>query len=68
MGVEDGSPAEQGGLLVGDLLVGLAGQSVSDPDDLAARLVGSIVGQPVAVELLRGGQPASLTVIIGERK
>ena len=68
VGVEDGSPAEKGGLMVGDLLVGLAGQSVSDPDDLAARLVGSIVGQPVAVELLRGGQPASLTVIIGERK
>jgi hypothetical protein len=34
---------------------------------LASRLVGSLVGQPAAVELLRAGQPLSLAVIIGER-
>ncbi len=67
VGVEEGSPAEQGGLLIGDLLVGLGGQPVRDPDELASRLVGSLVGQPAVVEILRAGQLASLTVIIGER-
>jgi S1-C subfamily serine protease len=67
VGIEDGSPAEKGGLIVGDILVGLAGQPVSDPDELAVCLTGNLVGNPVAVEVLRGGQPAALTVIIGER-
>jgi S1-C subfamily serine protease len=66
--VEDDSPALQGGLLVGDILVGLGGEPIADPDELLARLVGSIVGQPTPVQVLRGGQPLTLTVKIGERK
>jgi S1-C subfamily serine protease len=68
VGVEDGSPAEAGGLLVGDIVVGLAGQAVSDPDELLAHLTGAVVGQPAPVEILRGGQPRTVTVTIGERK
>jgi hypothetical protein len=30
--------------------------------------LGSVVGQSAALEVLRGGQPLSLMVIIGERK
>lgn len=68
VGVEDGSPAEAGGLLVGDIVVGLADQAVGDPDELLARLTGAAVGQPAPVEILRGGQPRTVTVTIGERK
>jgi S1-C subfamily serine protease len=68
VGVEDGGPAAQAGLLVGDILVGLAGESINDPDELLARLVGDIVGQSVAAEILRGGQPVKIAVKIGERK
>lgn len=68
VGVEENSPAEKGGLLVGDILVGLAGEPISDPDALAARLIGSVVDQEVEVEILRGGQPTNLKVIIGERR
>lgn len=67
VGVEDDSPAGRAGLLVGDILVAIDGQPVGDPDELLSRLVGAVVGQSVPVQLLRGGQPASLTITIGER-
>jgi S1-C subfamily serine protease len=66
--VENGSPAAEGGLLVGDIIVALADQPVSDPDELLAGLVGDIVGKPTPVQVLRGGEPRTITVTIGERK
>jgi S1-C subfamily serine protease len=68
VGVEPAGPAATGGLMVGDILVGLAGQPVSDPDELLGRLDGSLVGQPTPVEILRGGQLQTLPVTVGERK
>lgn len=68
VGLEPGGPAEQAGLLVGDILVAIAGQPVGDADELLTRLVGSIVGQPTPLQVLRGGQPLLITVTIGERK
>jgi S1-C subfamily serine protease len=68
VGVEGDSPAAQAGLLVGDILVGLAGEPLTDPDQLLARLAGEIVGQSVPVEVLRGGQPVKIAVKIGERQ
>jgi S1-C subfamily serine protease len=68
VGVEKNSPASSGGLIVSDILVGLAGNPISDPDELVSNLAGSIVGSQVQVEILRGGQPLVLPVVIGERK
>ena len=67
VGLEDAGPATQGGLLVGDILVGLGGHPITDQDDLFARLSGEVVGQSTPVEVLRGGTPTSVNVIIGER-
>lgn len=66
--VERGSPAEKGGLMVGDILIGLAGQPVGDPDELLAHLSGEVVGRPTPVEILRGGQRQVITVTIGDWK
>ncbi len=68
VGVESGSPAEAGGLLVGDIIVAIAGQPVSDPDELVASLAGPVVGVSTPVEVLRGGRPETIAVTIGERK
>ena len=65
--VEEGSPAAKGGLLVGDTLVGLAGDPVSDPEELQLSLSGEVVGQPTSIEVLRGGQLVTVTVTVGER-
>ncbi len=67
IGLETDSPAETGGLLVGDILVGLDGHPVSDPDELYASLSGDVVGKPTPAEVLRGGEPKTISVTIGER-
>lgn len=68
VGIEPDSPAQAGGLMVGDIIVGLAGQPLRNPDELAARLRGVIVGQPAPVEVLRGGKAETVTVTVGERE
>lgn len=68
MGVEPESPAEQGGILLGDILVTMAGTSLTETDDLQGLLGADAVGKAVPVAILRGGEPKQLTVTIGERK
>ncbi len=65
--VEEGAPAEKGGLMVGDLLVAVAGQPVTDPDELLLVLSGDLVGKPAVVQVLRGGEIAELTITVGEK-
>jgi S1-C subfamily serine protease len=65
--VEENSPAEQGGLLLGDVIVALAGKPVSDTDDLQAMLTGDHVGVPLAVEIIRGGVSQTINVTVGQR-
>lgn len=66
--LEEGGPAEKAGLLVGDILVAVSGQPVGDADDLFAALGSDTVGKSIAVEVLRGGRPETVTVTVGERK
>lgn len=65
-GVEPDSPAEQGGLLLGDTLVTFDGAAVRHMDDLLALLSGDRVGRAVAVRIVRGGQLQTVNVTIGE--
>ncbi|MCL4247813.1 MAG: trypsin-like peptidase domain-containing protein [Anaerolineae bacterium] len=65
--VEAVSPAEAGGLFLGDTLVALDGQPVRHMDDLMALLTGDRVGKSVTVAIVRGGEQIERTVVIGER-
>lgn len=65
--IEPGSPAERGGLLLGDVLVALDGQPVRHHDDVQARLTAESVGTSVGIGLIRGGEAKELRVAIGER-
>jgi S1-C subfamily serine protease len=66
--VEPDSPAAKGGLLLGDILVGLEGQALSDTDDLQALLSGDRVGKAVPIDVIRGGARQTVQVTIGERR
>ena len=68
VGVETGSAAEKGGLLVGDILVAFGETPLQDTDDLQTQLGPDSVGQPRQVAILRGGEPKTLTVTVGERE
>ena len=65
--VEKDSPASKSGLIVGDLLVAVGDQPVLHHDELFARLNGDVAGKSTPIEILRGGQPQTLNVLIGER-
>lgn len=67
VGVEPGSPAEAGGLLLGDVLVGVAGEPVRDVPDLQASLSAGVVDRQTAVSVLRAGQCKELKVRPRER-
>ena len=67
LSVEKNSPASNGGLIVGDILVAIAGNPVLHHDELFARLNGEVVGKSTAIEILRGGQPQTVNIVIGER-
>ncbi len=68
VGVEEDSPAGRGGLLVGDILVGIAGEYVEDTDELQALLTGERVGREVGVEVIRGGEARTVRVTVGQRE
>lgn len=65
--VEPDSPADQGGILLGDTIVALGGAPVARIDDLMASLGGDHVGNAVPIQVVRGGELKELSVTIGER-
>lgn len=65
--VKSSSPAEQGGLLLGDTIVALDGQPVPHHDALQALLSADRAGKSVPIRILRAGQLQDLDVVIGDR-
>jgi S1-C subfamily serine protease len=65
--VEVDSPAAQGGLVMGDAIVGLDGEIVRHHDDLLGLLSGERVGNKVPVRIVRGGEMRTVNVTIGEK-
>jgi S1-C subfamily serine protease len=63
--VEKNSPAASGGLMVGDILVGLDGTPLLDHEALFSRLSGDVAGKTLPIEMIRGGQVQTLDVAIG---
>jgi S1-C subfamily serine protease len=66
--VETDSPAEKGGLLMGDTIVALDGQPVRHLDDLLALLSGDRIGRAVPVKIVRGGEVKEIAATVGEKE
>ncbi|HUL74813.1 MAG TPA: PDZ domain-containing protein [Vicinamibacterales bacterium] len=67
VGVSSPSPADDAGLLVGDVLLEFDGTPVESPDGLLELLGSDRIGREVPVRLVRGGVEQTLTVKVGER-
>jgi len=62
-----GGPADQAGIVPGDVLVKLGGQAIDDPNDLVGAILELEPGARVSVELLRAGKPLRVNVELGRR-
>ncbi|WP_317996436.1 S1C family serine protease [Vulcanimicrobium alpinum] len=67
LGVEPGSPADTGGLIVGDVITAIGENAVGDADDVHAQLGTDSVGRVVVLDVRRGGVGQRLQVTVGER-
>ena len=65
--VSSDSPAESGGILVGDVIIAFDEQPVTSSLDLLELLQGDRVGRTVDVRLLRGGAAQTVPVTVGTR-
>ncbi|MEB3185118.1 MAG: trypsin-like peptidase domain-containing protein [Cyanobacteriota bacterium] len=60
--VLDDSPAQKAGLRRGDLVVGAAEQPVRNPSQLLQQVEHAAVGEPLALNVVRGQKELSLTI------
>ncbi len=65
--VEAGSPAAEGGLQAGDVLVAIGDEKVPNTKTLRRRVAASSVGSPLPILVVREGKEKTLTVTVGEQ-
>jgi len=65
--VETGGPADQAGIVLGDVIVELAGKPALDLRQIRDLLASGRVNEKISVAVLRGGSAVELSVTLGER-
>jgi S1-C subfamily serine protease len=66
--VAPGSPAENGGILLGDIIVSAEGSPITNMQSLQPFLDSENVGKNIALDVVRGGQRAKLSITVGEKQ
>ena len=66
--VESDSPAARAGLRPGDVIVGLDGAPITGADDLVRALSGDKIGRTIALDVLRGIEQLTLSLVPQERR
>lgn len=65
--VEPGGPAHKAGIVIGDILVALAGYPVSQLEDVHAQLAPESIGKSLPLKFVRGGSLQQANIVVGER-
>jgi S1-C subfamily serine protease len=65
--LEPDGPAAKSGVFLGDVLLKLEGEGITDTDDVQAHLGGDRVGRQIEAEILRGGSAVTIKIVPGER-
>ncbi len=62
--VQAGTSADRGGMLLGDVLIGLGDEAIEDPRDVLAALGPESVGRELRATVIRAGRAMTLTVTV----
>jgi S1-C subfamily serine protease len=65
--VEPNGPAHKAGIVIGDILVSLAGRAVTGLEDIYSQLHGEVIAKPLALTFIRGGAIQESNIVVGER-
>ncbi|MGH6643710.1 MAG: S1C family serine protease [Bradyrhizobium sp.] len=65
--IEADGPADAAGLLIGDILLSIAGSAVTSVESLQESLTGDLIGVDTPVTLFRGGVLTTISVNVGDR-
>jgi S1-C subfamily serine protease len=65
--VEPSGPAEKAGILLGDVVIELQGNTVEDTGDIQQLLGSAKVGDTVQATVLRGGVPVKVSITLADR-
>jgi serine protease DegQ len=65
--VETDSPAEKGGIIIGDIIVSVGGSRMRGAATLRNALAPETIGREIPIEVLRGGVPTTVSVTVGAR-
>ena len=60
-------PAHKAGIVIGDILVALAGQPVAQLEDVHGQLGAESIGKSLPVQFIRGGALEQASIVVGER-
>ena len=65
--VEPNGPAHKAGIVIGDILVSLAGHPVSRPESVQSYLQAENIGKPLSAKIVRGGAVRDVSISVGDR-
>jgi S1-C subfamily serine protease len=67
MDVHPGGSADKAGMVIGDILISLAGDPVTRLEDIQAHLAGDSIGKKLPLKFVRGGAIQEASIVVGER-
>jgi S1-C subfamily serine protease len=67
MDVHPGGPADKAGIVIGDILISLAGHAVTRLEDIQSHLAGDAIGKTLPLKFVRGGGIQEASIAVAER-
>jgi S1-C subfamily serine protease len=65
--VEPEGPAHKAGIVIGDILVTLAGQPIARPENVQSHLHAENIGKSLNARIVRGGAVRDVSILVGDR-
>jgi S1-C subfamily serine protease len=67
MDVHPGGAADKAGIVIGDILISLAGHAVTRLEDIQSHLAGDAIGKTLPLKFVRGGAIQEASIVVAER-